>query len=312
MILILSIKNDPCTEDVLSWLKFFKSNFVRINPEDLIILERFQISNDTDSIVLRVNNKKIDLSKIRAFWYRRGDLTLFEIFNSYQDSHLTHYLQKELEVLRDYIYKKLENKFHINKRSDNEVNKLNSLAVAKSSGLSIPPSAVIYNTNDSKFNYNKSFITKAFRNGEFKIQNSLAVGAPTELITKKITSSFPSFVQQAIQKKFELRVFYLLGEMYSTAIFSQQSEKTKIDFRNYDKEKPNRVVPFNLPYELSVKIRKFMKKSDLTCGSLDFIYSHDGNFYFLEVNPIGQFQQVSIPGNYYLDKVIAEKLIDHA
>ncbi len=55
------------------------------------------------------------------------------------------------------------------------------------------------------------------------------------------------------------------------------------------------------------KIDLLMKSFDLNCGSLDFIKS--GNeFYFLEINPIGQFLGLSFKCNYNLEIEIANYL----
>ena len=108
-----------------------------------------------------------------------------------------------------------------------------------------------------------------------------------------------------MDKLFEIRTFYLKRTCYSSAIFSQNDEKTKVDFRNYNYENPNRTPPFRLPKNIEKSIDLLMKKLDMTSGSLDFVYTKSKKFVFLEVNPIGQFQQVSLPCNYYLEKQIA-------
>ena len=93
------------------------------------------------------------------------------------------------------------------------------------------------------------------------------------------------------------------------AILSQKDGQTKIDFRKYNNSKPNRVMPYKMPNEIETKIIKLMQILDLNTGSLDFIYSDKNEFVFLEINPIGQYANVSYHGNYYLDKIIAEELI---
>ena len=35
-----------------------------------------------------------------------------------------------------------------------------------------------------------------------------------------------------------------MGTFYSSAIFSQNDPKTSVDFRNYNKDKPNRTPPY--------------------------------------------------------------------
>lgn len=51
-----------------------------------------------------------------------------------------------------------------------------------------------------------------------------------------------------------------------------------------------------------------MADLDLNCGSIDMILGNDGLYYFLEVNPVGQFGMVSGPCNYYLERKIANFL----
>ncbi len=311
MIFIVSRVIEACTEDVISWLKHYKHNFIRVNATDTVDIIDISTQNKEFKIVLSINDRfQIDLSSVTAYWYRRGDLNLFQ-FES-QKNKIHHYFQtyltKEISVVQSLIYKELEKKFHINKRIDNETNKLINLIYASDCGLKIPNFSIKTTTNKEE-ELTQNYITKAFYHGGFRVGNEYEVTGKTERIEQLYQSRFPSFLQVEIDKKYEIRTFYIMGELYSIAIFSQQNEKTKVDFRNYDAVKPNRLVPFTIAPVLAKKIDAFMKLSGLNCGSLDFIYTPEGEFYFLEVNPIGQFQQVSIPGNYYLEKIIAEKLI---
>ena len=122
----------------------------------------------------------------------------------------------------------------------------------------------------------------------------------------------PSLFQHKIKKSYELRVFYLDKQCYSMAIFSQSNSKTEVDFRNYDLEKPNRTIKYRLPQNLEYKIINLMKDLKLETGSLDFIKGEDGIYYFLEVNPLGQFKMVSAPCNYNLEYLVANFLIKKA
>ena len=102
----------------------------------------------------------------------------------------------------------------------------------------------------------------------------------------------------------------MLGEaFFSMAIFSQSNSKTKIDFREYDNEIPNRCVPYILPKYIEKLLLKFSKKVGLNSGSFDLIKTVDDNYVFLEVNPAGQFGMVSYPCNYFLEEKIANHLI---
>jgi D-alanine-D-alanine ligase-like ATP-grasp enzyme len=52
-----------------------------------------------------------------------------------------------------------------------------------------------------------------------------------------------------------------------------------------------------------------MSSIGLRSGSIDMILTPSGEYVFLEVNPVGQFKQVSYPCNFKLEKRIAETLI---
>ncbi|WP_228414336.1 hypothetical protein [Chryseobacterium sp. CH21] len=118
---------------------------------------------------------------------------------------------------------------------------------------------------------------------------------------------FHHFFQEKIEKDFEIRTFYLNGHCWSMAIFSQNDEQTKTDFRKYNKKKPNRNVPYLLPKHIEDKIELLMKSLDINCGSLDFIKAGE-KYYFLEINPIGQFSSLSRTCNYALEQKLAEYL----
>ena len=145
--------------------------------------------------------------------------------------------------------------------------------------------------------------------------NNIQGGSGTISITQKDLISlpekfFPSLFQEEIIKEYELRSFYLDGRFYSMAIFSQNNKKTKVDFRNYDLKHPNRTVPYKLCEIVQERLKKTFTELKLKTGSADLIKGKDGEYYFLEINPVGQFTQVSMPCNYQLEKKIAEFIIE--
>lgn len=93
------------------------------------------------------------------------------------------------------------------------------------------------------------------------------------------------------------------------AIFSQSNSKTCIDFRKYDAKLPNRYIPYKLPDEIECALKKVMDCLKLNTGSIDLMVDENNKYYFLEINPVGQFGMVSEPCNYLLEKRIAEFLV---
>jgi ATP-GRASP peptide maturase of grasp-with-spasm system len=119
-----------------------------------------------------------------------------------------------------------------------------------------------------------------------------------------------SLFQSMVPKRYEIRTFYLDGDTYSMAIFSQNDDQTKVDFRRYNRDKPNRNVPYKLPAAVKAQLAGIMDHLQLRSGSFDIIMTPEGQYVFLEVNPVGQFGMTSIPCNYYLEEKIAKYLID--
>jgi len=56
-------------------------------------------------------------------------------------------------------------------------------------------------------------------------------------------------------------------------------------------------------------LKKLLLELNLDTGSIDLIYTKSDEFVFLEINPVGQYDMVSAPCNYYLDKKIASLLL---
>ncbi len=99
----------------------------------------------------------------------------------------------------------------------------------------------------------------------------------------------PMVFQEYIPKEYELRIIYVDGNLYTGAILSRAlPENNGADWRTAESEK-FRWECFNVPGELARKIRKLMKTLGLCFGALDVILTPDGRYFFLEVNPTGEW-----------------------
>jgi ATP-GRASP peptide maturase of grasp-with-spasm system len=320
MILIFSEENDLSTDEVVDWLLNNNKTFLRLNSTSGLKIDRAFLSENKWEIVLEHGTFRIDLSKLTSFWYRRGRFhfeqkaveTRDETINVGLNSHTA----TELYKLEELIHSRLKELKHLGSFEENYINKLNVLQLANKCGLKVP-STIITTNKREVFEFSKKnkgrIITKAIKDRihlKFKGSNYYA---NTILVERKTIGEFPetfipTLFQTCIEKRYELRIFYLDGECYSSVIFSQSDPKTIIDFRNYNMLKPNRVCPYMLPLKISRKISKLMTRLNLRTGSIDMLVNQDGEYVFLEINPIGQFKQVSTPCNYYLEKRIAESL----
>lgn len=321
MILIMSEYGDNSTVYVSRWLLHKNIPFVRIDYEETYFIEKIKLDDaGYEFIIATDNNKRIKLSEVKAIWYRRGDLKLFfpsleEIEEKKLKAIMYSQLEMENMTLEYLFYCFMQEIPHIGSFQTRQMNKLHVLREASKLGIKIPDTLVC----SSKKVFAESFshdsvITKGLYEG---FRAKLSTGnytTYTEKISKEEVSDsfFPSLFQKGVEKEADIRSFYLYGEFYTMAIRSQENEQTITDFRKYLKGVGNRSFPFELPNELEYKLHRLMNKLNLETGSIDLIFSKTGEFVFLEINPVGQFGMTSFPCNYYLERRIAEKLIELA
>ncbi|MBL3548369.1 grasp-with-spasm system ATP-grasp peptide maturase [Chryseobacterium sp. KMC2] len=300
MILIISNNGDTTTTQVIKYLSAMRKPFIRVHEDEF-----FEIKTDKKRIYMVSERHQFFLDEITSTWYRRGRLKFKRL--SYDNDSINIHMDETQHWLEDYVIKTLESKKTINKQTNSHVNKLFVLEQAQKAGLNVPKYFLAENTDEVVVN---TTITKAIT--ENVILDSINKYSDAIIYTsiieeKEKENFFITFFQEKIEKDFEIRSFYLSGKTWSTAIISQSDEQTKTDFRKYNYKKPNRKVPYQLPESIEQKTHQLMELLDLNCGSIDFIKS--GNtFYFLEVNPLGQFLGLSTACNYSLEKEIAQYL----
>lgn len=325
MILIVSDEIDQTTNSVIDWLIQQNLEYIRINSDCFFHSTFIRLSSKgiTISFANEGMRNEIDVSEVSSFWYRKGDFTY-----DYSSFLLTspkglkkdvyEHLFDEWHTIKNFFFDTLGQKKNIlGNYFEGVSNKLSYLKLAMECKLLVPDTYVCNERNQVyelfKQKQNDEFITKSVQDIFNSVYQGYNLYTYTSLISvndiKDLPNTFfPSLIQQKINKKYELRIFFMNDKFYPMAIFSQQDNKTKIDFRNYNREKPNRTVPYKLPDEIEKKLTKFIHSSQLNTGSIDMIVSPANEYYFLEVNPSGQFGSLSYDCNYYIEKKIANYL----
>ncbi len=322
MILLLSNSEDYSTAKVTKWLYHIRQDFIRVNAGSTAVVSALTPDKNPKQDLL-LSDRTLALDQIKSYWYRRGFLninagTSHQVLSSDTLGRQLNKLQSsELQIIEEYLYFVLAKKKALGSFHQKGINKLLALNQAQACGLRIPKTLVTGNKTELSNFLNKHspviskpiFETPSFKDQQYQIFTYTSMIEDT--ILKNLEERFfPSLFQEAIPKKYELRIFYLDGECYANAIFSQMSKQSAIDSRLYNHKKPNRRVPYQLPKEVHKKIQNFMQSIHLNCGSIDMIYSQNKEYVFLEVNPIGQFGMTSYLGNYRLEQKIAKYLAD--
>jgi ATP-GRASP peptide maturase of grasp-with-spasm system len=319
MILILSESNDSTTSLVMEWLLATGKQIVRLNECDRMTgftitnlsarLQFFQLS--TQRVI------DIDIAAVSMFWFRKQGFNLKQwLDKKFDDADIEKYIERELRIVADYVHYLLSQKPNLAMSFTSSMNKLLVNHLAAATGLQVPEYVV--SASKGSFaafleQHNSRCITKAISESFFIQAGNQFVVSYTEPVAGGDLAAYdsdmmPSLLQKKIIKKYELRIFYLAGTCYASAIFSQNDRQTQTDFRKYNYSKPNRTVPFALPADVADRIDSLMLQLKLKTGSIDMLVSDKDEFIFLEVNPVGQFGMVSEPCNYFLEQKVAQFL----
>lgn len=305
-VLIFSNKNDTSTIKVTEWLKSFKQPYILIENINGFIEQQ-----------LLFNNTHLK-NRIKSIWFRKFDLsinTVTEESITYNHS-IKNFLYSELNhILISFpLYTKDIRCLGVSFRSM-DINKILTLETAKKSGLNVPEYEICTTkTQVLRFLKKSKAITKPIFNSYPIMLSDLKIGL---MYTKEITTEictllpdvfFPSFIQKAILKEYELRIFYLDKNIYCGAIFST-NDTCNFDHRSVENDEL-KIVPYDLDINIRKKIITLMKNLNLNTGSIDMIKSKNGDYYFLEVNPCGQYEALSSNCNFKINERIAKWLVN--
>ncbi|SDF26307.1 hypothetical protein [Cellulophaga baltica] len=307
MIYITTECQDVMTDLTIEWIISNKKDFRRFN--DSIFVEPQEL---------------LSLKNVKKIWQRRGAFNFLPTGLKYEFTNKRELLNYVTKENRDYnIY--LEHHFRTVLGSNyigsftKEVssnNKLINLDFANEVGLDTPEYMVTCSKKEllQFYNRHQKIITKDLKspvNIKTKRKNISSSGVKllSESSIQKIQDNFaPIFLQKYIEKNFEVRIFVFNKKLYCMAIFSQLNDDTKVDFRNDHSSNPNRCIPYTLPSAVESKIWKLLNILDFDTCSIDLIVTPDNQYYFLEINPMGQFHWLSSNCNYYIEKEIANFL----
>lgn len=321
MILVLSKEQEESTNSVIDWLEYNDADYIRLNGDNFNLDQFYlEISESSNNYL---NSLSCAISDVNVVWYRRwGNLGKTMPFLKIDDDANFHktinnYLFDENKHLSLALFSLFQHSYWLSKPKSHTIeDKFLYLLTAKSLDITIPNTFLLNNKKKLRrlLKSGLKLITKSLGNAhKIKFNNKTHIPYTEEITENDLKNLdetfFVSLFQEKIEKEYEIRSFYLDGVFYSMAIFSQSDNKTELDFRRYNFSKPNRTVPYSLPKELEKKLRSLMKKFDFNTGSIDILKSTNGKYYFLEINPIGQFGMTSIPCNFQIEKKIAEFLI---
>lgn len=257
----------------------------------------FEINRNAQKYTMTNLGQRIS-SRFDVIWVRRK-----EISTPFRDCHKDdrEMVLKESAIFLESVLPYLghENTKWINDIEADRLagNKINQICVALKVGFAVPDT-IIGNDYDGIENFFdehkgkvifKAFSPKMWLNddGSSTVQRTSQINQ-TQILNDYAIRACPGIYQKLIEKKYELRIT-VIGETVIPAKLDSQKFGATVDWRYDTDGGKETLTTTTIPGDIAEKCRLFCKEMKLNFGAFDFIVTKDDEYYFLEVNPAGQF-----------------------
>jgi hypothetical protein len=312
MIVVFATAADTTSHQIIQWLYYYKANCLVVSEGNPIVRIRASLDNGhvpVFSATLK-SGESFGNDAPHVYYYRNGlgffgyrfaGLDTDELLKPFFAN-----LKNEQQMFTSFLFEQIKSQT-LGDFAASQPNKLTVLHEAQKAGLLIPATQVVNHTTliegHGLVNKNLSEIVS------FNTPSQVIYNRTTRYKGHKKGPIFLSLLQQEVIKAFELRIFYLYGQCWAAAIFSQSYQKTVVDYRDITAKTNPVFVPYQLPKPVLANLKKLIKRLRYTTCSVDMLVDNKNRHWFLEINPVGQFGMVSTPCNYQLEKTIAQTLI---
>lgn len=288
--LFISNRDDVSIEYLISKLRNFNTDYLRINSDDINKIN-FEI-DPKGSYICHILNESFELDTVKTVFFRRVPSK----FENYDLDLNAPYLNNERKHFLEGVFLSLSHAKWINPMFATQIaeRKLYQLKLAHKFGL-LTPHTLVTNSSILASDFlksNKSSIIKPISNGLQILKDNTY-----SIYTSEIETNFfeayenetifdtPVLLQERIQNQFDIRVIIIGESIFSVSI--NKHDKDEVDWRKPEIEKEYRLI--ELPKELENKLILYHKHLDLVYSAIDLIQTQDNQFVFLEINPVGEW-----------------------
>ncbi|HCI05608.1 MAG: hypothetical protein UX26_C0006G0002 [Parcubacteria group bacterium GW2011_GWC1_45_9] len=316
-IVVVTNQYDPHADVVITELNRRSKNVIRLNTEDFPTKINFTFDSEVDmaEFVLPMS-RVICFDSVKSIWYRRPEPCIVD--PKVVDMSMRSFAQRESQAVLDSFYESFSGFWMSHPLKIRAASrKIYQLRLAKSLGLIVPPTLVTNNperARDFYQNHKEEVIVKVLGPPVVETEGgfysfSTVVVEEKDLVNLDYVRFAPTLLQAYIPKKFEFRITVVGSKLFICEIHSQDSEKSRIDWRLFDPENPIPHKQGKLPWEIERKIVKMVKLLGLSFAAIDMIVTPENEHVFLEINPNGQWAWIEELTGMPIAKAIADLLV---
>lgn len=296
MILLVTNRSDVTTDHVVLELQRRGCAYARLNTEDLPnARSRWQLAGSAVNWTISLNGGTLDLGNVSAAYLRRP---LPPATPGLRDGGVRSYATGEWIAVLEALYAHLDGRW-LNRPMAMALaeNKLKQIAMAVQHGFEVPATLVSNDADAVAAFAEGDTIVKPLRNGLIagsaghSVVFTSRLGDGIRATDGPSISLVPFIVQREIAKACDVRVTVVGERVFSAAIHSQDNVESRTDWRRGDVLGLSHVI-HRLPALMEARVRRLVTALGLRFGAIDLILDRDGTYWFLEINPNGQWAWV--------------------
>ncbi|HTB23688.1 MAG TPA: hypothetical protein VK914_13410 [bacterium] len=304
MLLIVTSTRDATADYLVGRIKKTKLPFVRLDTD--CELDSLDIQFGSNGPLLKGAGWSISPNEVTSLWFRRPTPLGSDADPEPKAEHK--WILEEWSCALEGFLSHIKVRRWINHPTNNirAGSKMEQLTRARSFGLNVPESIV---TRDQEVvrsfweQCDKKIIVKPLSAGLVEEGD----GISTSLIyTNQVTvehfkglediSGCPTFFQRLISKSFDVRVTWLDGKYFSVKLERLTNDGVQIVDIRRDNMKGVKYTLIEMPVSVGSALSDMLSSYELRFAAIDFVVDHVGNWFFLEINPNGQWAWLDLAG----------------
>jgi glutathione synthase/RimK-type ligase-like ATP-grasp enzyme len=316
VILLIGNNQDPHLLSIKQNIENLGNQAIILSTEREDLLNtQFSYHSNKQNLIIMQNNQCISVNNITAV-FCLSPLYTRKGFISSNEKDFWHFTWRE--ALYGFYARLSQRAYFVNKNIPTALfaqNKIQFFDVARKANINTPDTWIGNKTQDiNEFfdNYDKVVI-KTMHQIYLEHQDEQAMFL-VKPVNKSQFHNFnsqnecPVFLQQAIDKLFDVRAIIIGKKVIGCKIDASLSKVGNLDWRAYDL--PNTIhEPFELPNKVQGKLLNILKYFNLDYACLDLCVDKHGEFWLLDVNPFGRYMWIELSVGIDISNEIAKFLI---
>jgi len=311
LILIVTNEKDLTTDYVVLELRRRGTPYVRLNTETLPTGHVTLGFASAEDWLITFADREVRGRDITAAYFRRPGSALVD--PDVDDLGERAYCEAEWGALLKSLYMRIGSRW-LNSPANIMLaeDKPRQLLLARELGFNVPEAIVTNDMNAAdRFLSGPACIAKPLREALLEGETERVIFtsrvARASLRDVRAFAAAPMIIQREIPKHADIRVTVVDNQVFAAAIHSQDQLETEVDWRRgASGDLPYQAVA--LPQALAAQCIQLVVALGLRFGAIDLVWDKNDVYWFLEINPNGQWAWIETRTGHPIAAAIADAL----